>query len=587
MKAPIAHLLAGLTIVSAVLVAPTIVSAAINENCVRRTGSLTEAEEPVIASEAVRESICNLPGGIIGRLVCTIAHTLLDFLDLTGTLELNDSAVPAALEKARNLALSGKEATAGEDDSLTGSIAKMLPPQYREKDVTGKEISPIEALTRAEGVLTNGVVVLNNGSPTAPVRGDIDPTQTNVYRLMKGENAAPNVSGYFADIVPVLDRFSFLQRALVPNAGDAPVLPDTSKDCSLSSGKGSAAVIALSDPSRDVAWDAHKNPSTEDQETLAAYGDLVVSSRVGFVKDLWEKLAGKSDQPGGSGVFSVLLPPGEEFKVSDAKESGMETTYTPRNLISQILSGITGKDTNIPIAYLGNVKGALDCIIDGLTAHPASAHKLACQQALETPFGPVSCTDEAVPLDFPNTASNGIARRAWEIVNRLYQGFWCYWNWSKDDYPQLFDENAYRRDPNPPYPLPPGHSGNLFWCTELVRRTYNNLSLSTNSEEMARQFAGVSTDMKVPWNYASGGRFISINNATWQNIRPGYVVFFVVPGPTDYRLNHVGIVYSVSRDGLMVVQSNAATKSLLIPVNDNGRISSTVGNFRVMGFGQP
>lgn len=543
------------------------------------TGSQAEAD-PLDTKGAVSETVCNsgIPGPL-GKLICKISDVVsgvFNFFNLNGNISFSNAAVPASLREARMLALSGKELTMGEKDSVTGAIAKMLIPGYKEVDALGKEISPITALTRAEGRLTRGNIIFNDRG-RENVYGDINPNREHEYGLLEGNTDSPVIAGYFGGIIPVYDRFGFLQKALVPNAGDFS-LPDTTTNCSLTNPLNNGA-IQLLDSDRGVNWNARKKPNVDKKKkTSTAQGDLKVASEVGFVKELWDKMANASETPGDSGVFNVLLPPDTEFRTTDSKESATKTRYSP----ASPLSGVTEKTATIPIAYLGNVKGALDCIVDGLTAHPASANSLACQQALETPFGPVSCTDEATPLEFPNTAGSSIARRAWEIVNRLYQGFWCLWNWSKDDYPQLFDEDAYRRDPNPPYPLPPSHSGNLFWCTELVRRSQNNLSLSTNSAEMAKQFG-------APGNTGgpSNGNWISISDATWQNIRPGYVVFFIVPGPTDYRLNHVGIVYNISRDGLTLVQSNAGTKSLLIPVGDNGRISGTVGNFRVMGFGRP
>jgi len=569
MKVKIILFFAVLTPLLFALLAPTPTYAAINPKCVRESSKADAT--PVETQGVIRESVCNLipiPGPF-GEFLCSIASAFLDFLGLQGELSFSNSTVPAALQEARDLSLSGTESTIGEEDSITGSIAKMLPPGYKEKDSTGKEISPLTSLKRAEGQLTFGDVVLNSGTRKT-VYGDIDTSKPHDYGLEEGDSANSIISNsYFADIVPVFDRFSFLQRSLVPNAGEFS-LPDTSTDCSVAA-QGEEGIIQLSDLNRDVDWDAQKDPEfEEDEETSTAKGDLGVSSTVGFVKQLWDKLAVKSDQPGESGVFNVLLPPETEFKVEDSKESTTRTDYDPN---SPFTSGNTRNNAVIPIAYLGNVKGAMDCITNQLTAHPSAAAVGVCENAFEFfPGASITCTDEATPLPFPNGAGSGIARRAWEIMNNMYQGFWCFWNWSKTDYPSIFDEELFRRNPNPTREEVQNDSQSLFWCTWLVWKTQSNHGPSLNSQAMKNY-------------YESQGRFVAPQNATVQNVRPGYVVFFDVFNSIN-RLDHVGVVYSVTPDSITFVQSNAFTKFDTITF----RIGAGVNNLpwaRVGGFGRP
>lgn len=572
MKAKIILSLAVAATILLPIFTPTPIYAAVNPKCIRQA-SKTEANPVENTGRVVEESLCNLipiPGPI-GEFLCSVALSLLDFFDLTGELSLSNSTVPAALQEARDLALSGTELTIGKEDSITGSIAKMLPPGYKEKDLTGKEISPLNSLRRAEGQVTLGDIVLNEGSRQT-VNGDVDKSKTNTYGLAKGGSANSTISNsQFADIVPVYDRFGFLQRSLVPNAGDFS-LPDTSIDCSVGGG-GEEGVIRLSDPNRDVDWDAYKNPedTANGKEISTAYGGLTVNSDVGFVKQLWDKLAGSSDEPGESGVFNVLLPPDTKFKVEDSIDSSTTTTYKPA---SPFTDGNIGNSATIPIAYLGNVQGALDCIVDGLTAHPATANPTACANAFAFfPGVSISCTDEADPLPFPNKAGSGIARRAWEIMNNMYQGFWCFWNWSKIDFPSIFDEDLFRRNPNPSREEVQDDSEALFWCTWLVWKVQSNHGPSLNSQAMKNY-------------YASEGRFVSASTATIRNVPPGSVVFFDVFNSIN-RLDHVGIVYSVTPDSITFVQSNAGTKFDTITFNAGGTGVHNLPWARVDGFGQP
>jgi len=521
--------------------------------------------------------------------------------------------MPSYLRRANQLALSG-DPESEEPGELSGSIARVLPPGYRQDD-----LNPLTELTKSEGQLVTGKIVLNNRalqkSFTATIPGEVyedtgfDPSRLGYYDLQVGtdEEASPNydVEGRFGEVSPLYDRFGLLKQALVPFAGEVGI-PELDENCS----DYDPSVIVVTqtagfeeaNPNRLAPWQAYQPIPEEDkeEETLPCTtdeegnviscppdagtfdyeigGNLDVQTDVSLAGDAWERMGAPSTSPGSGGLFNILLPPGAFFRTDQAKPL-LNFIYDPHSEDKDTYSD----GSTLYIADLGNVEGATSCIYDQLTAHPANAAVGACEAAFGS-FGgfPIVCTDEAEPLGFSNTAGSGIARRAWEIVNNLYQGYWCMWNWSKIDYPQLFNEGEYLRDPNPPYPLPASHSGNLFWCTELVRRSHNNLDLSVRSNLMAKQF-GALEDTGGP----SNGRYISITDATWQNIQPGYVVFFIVPGPTDYRLNHVGIVYSVSQDGIMIVQSNAATKSLLIPVLDDGRVSRSVGGFGVVGFGRP
>lgn len=182
---------------------------------------------------------------------------------------------------------------------------------------------------------------------------------------------------------------------------------------------------------------------------------------------------------------------------------------------------------------------------------------------------PANCSQTQEPLSFPNTSSSTIAQKAWEIVNKLEKGFWCYWN-NSPTYPELFNKDKFRTDPNPVYPGWISSCGNcLFWCTHLVNKSYG-ASMSLNAQGMADQFK-------------SQGKYLERGEAKYTQIHPGAAVFFhVIGGPN--RINHVGIVYSVTSNSIVFVQSNSSTKSSSITVGLDG-YAQNFPSMEVSGFG--
>ncbi|NIT03681.1 hypothetical protein GTO10_01990 [Candidatus Saccharibacteria bacterium] len=581
-----------------------------------KSGSLSPSDVATNPNELKEDDVINKAcsqGGLIGFVTCVLAKLFADYTG-PGNLNLQDSQMPPYLRRANRLALSG-DPTSDEPGELNGSIARVLAPNYRQDDR-----DPLEELTKSEGQLVTGTIILNNRAlqkgftttiPSAVYEDTgFDPNRLGYYDLQLGaeEEAVANydVQGRFGEVSPLYDRFGLLKQALVPFTQEVADIPDLDKDCSAYD--PSTIVVtptvgfADANPHRVAPWTAYQPVPEEDAEeerlpcetdedgnitdcpdsagefNYEIGGNLDTQTEVSYASDAWERIGAPSTTAGGGGVLNVLLPPGKFFMTEQAKPL-LNYVYDPHS---------EGKATyndssNLHIADLGNVGSATSCIYDQLTAHPANAAVGACEAAFG-PFAgfPIVCTDEATPLEFPNTMG-GIAGRAWEIVNNLYQGFWCLWNWSKDDYPQYFDEAEYARNPNPPYP--PDKFINMFWCTRLVNTTHGK-SYSLLSNEMAKSFGAIVTASGGTETYSSGGRFIAARDATWHNLQPGYAVFFRVSNATSWRINHVGIVYSVTQDAIRIVHSNAATKSLVLPVGDDGRIQSA-GGFKIEGFGRP
>ncbi|MDZ4229155.1 MAG: CHAP domain-containing protein, partial [Patescibacteria group bacterium] len=199
-----------------------------------------------------------------------------------------------------------------------------------------------------------------------------------------------------------------------------------------------------------------------------------------------------------------------------------------------------------------------------------------------------TCTNEKIPLDFDNNSTSPIAQRAWKIVSDLYQGFWCYWNRSPGDfpddvtdyppsYPDLFDEALFAQIPNPTPEQISKQYFNMFWCTWLVIKAFNETGYSMPTNLL------YTPDM-MAW-FQSQGKYLEAGSATYQDVAPGDAVFFRIP-PDYYRLNHVAIVYSVTQDGITTVESNAGYKTMFYPTDTNGHFQEVSG-IKIEGFGRP
>ena len=189
-----------------------------------------------------------------------------------------------------------------------------------------------------------------------------------------------------------------------------------------------------------------------------------------------------------------------------------------------------------------------------------------------------SCSAEITKLPFANTVSSGPANKAWNIVNNLQQGFWCYWNKSPD-YPLLFNEEKFQADPSPMYPGWISECDTcLFWCTDLVDKSY------TESQTPMLRVSNYLNADTMALNFISENRYLKRSVAKYSNISPGAAVFFHVVGGPD-RINHVGIVYSVSPDAIVFVQSNAGTKYGSLTISTDGTPQDLLPYIQVDGFG--
>jgi cell wall-associated NlpC family hydrolase len=78
----------------------------------------------------------------------------------------------------------------------------------------------------------------------------------------------------------------------------------------------------------------------------------------------------------------------------------------------------------------------------------------------------------------------------------------------------------------------------------------------------------------------------SPDKATPTNIQPGSVIFFETSSGSP-GVNHVAIVYSVSDDSVVYVQSNSPAKRGSLTFNDNGVGVQSLPGIQVVNFGAP
>lgn len=560
-----------------------------------RGGSLSPSDVVTNEGALVESDKENAPcsgEGFVDKVICFFKGLFLSFSTSAGNkaeLTLRNSRMPEYLRRANERALSGDPGSE-EPGELTGSIARLLPPGY-----TQNEVDPRFGLTKAEGQLVSGFIVLNQRGPqkrfTAEVKESEESDNPGYYDLVETVTADEEekevenrqVVAEFGEVAPLYDRFGLLKQALLPFASGVGV-PDPDRDCSISRYDPSPVAVTgieNANPDRDVVWQTVREITSDteigctedcpesDTKSFSVGGDLDVQTEVALASEAWERIGAPSSAPGEGGVFNILLPPGAYFRTEDTRDATIPYQYDTHTFAPDINTSST-----LYIADLGNVGGATDCIYDQLTAHPANARYGVCEAALGYFAGiPIECTNEATPLPFENTSGSSVARRAWGIVNNLYQGFWCYWNWSKADYPNIFDEALYQTNPHPSRSEVENDSESLFWCTWLVWKTHSDHGPSLNSQNMKNY-------------YESKGRFTSASEATYEDISPGDVVFFqTYAGPN--RLNHVGIVYSVSKDAVVFIQSNAATKFDTLTVDDLDWKVQDLPWAEVGGFGRP
>jgi hypothetical protein len=170
-----------------------------------------------------------------------------------------------------------------------------------------------------------------------------------------------------------------------------------------------------------------------------------------------------------------------------------------------------------------------------------------------------------------------IVDRAKAINNNLQLGFNNYYNKSPD-YPELWNAALFARNPNPAFQNVAIGMEDMFWCNYMPIKSY----LAINED--------IPFSLTAIMNYFQGqGRWISGDVATTDNICPGDAIFFRSPA-NALLLAHVAVVYSVSADEIITVQSNSKWKTMTYFTDASGRFpvyGSGNDTIKIVGFGAP
>ena len=355
-----------------------------------------------------------LPKGGKARAQCFGVSFKIPYTNDEGQLTLsNPTNMPVELIRARTMTLSG-DPESTEPGELTGSIPKLLMPGYKQENENGKEVDPNLALTKAEGQLAQGWVVENQTNiqvSVHPDRGELEidgthaPTQTKPYWDVRTEGQEEKIQvgeenyqleGKFGEVAPLYDRYGLLAQAFSFPTDEPLELPDVNCPAENFSPRPIVPKEGVS-WFRKAIWRALEviEPISEIREcdltdigciakmfipsieTLTATGDLDVQSKVSLAGGAWANMAGPS------GAFAALLPPETIFKSEDSEESRVSFSQTGGlSGLWEAFKSAVGATSTLKIASLGNVGEAVDCIIYGLTAHPANARTQACADVL-------------------------------------------------------------------------------------------------------------------------------------------------------------------------------------------------------------
>ena len=285
------------------------------------------------------------------------------------------------------------------------------------------------------------------------------------------------------------------------------------------------------------------------------------------------------------GIFAILKPyqaqlkPDEESAWPGLGNLGEESPkYSFSGGWAEAGDKKPGDTQSLFYRYLGSIQCAKERVMQVLqpfiSNQPYTPYAYKCFPELTPPAtgtgtgtGSVSC-------------SQAVADRAKAIVDNLQRGFWGYFNKSPD-YPELFDDALFAQNPDLVGINTNATFVNMFWCTWLVVKSFSESSSPILIPQLVTH--------NLTGYFQGEGRYIDANNITIQDVCPGMAIFFHIPAGSSSNA-HVGIVYSVSSDGVTTVESNAPYKTMFYPVDESGHfqiIGSGDDTIEVSGFGTP
>ncbi|MFC1625057.1 CHAP domain-containing protein, partial [Patescibacteria group bacterium] len=290
------------------------------------------------------------------------------------------------------------------------------------------------------------------------------------------------------------------------------------------------------------------------------------------------------------------------------REESNEVESFPSFTVSNVAAGEEQKTSLGPFTLEGkqyqdslinNYAIAHTPAIEGLTGIDSVGYSksFAIGNALSVTRGCEHLDIGALPQKYP---AGSIANEAYSIALSLERGFWCYFNrpnpkqLTKPGGVTIFDDHLYAMYG----PDRPGvdqivytsgdPSRNLFWCTWLVIKGYQQKGemLLLNPSE-GGVGAAVST-MRTYFSSGGQGRlsYVTRDNITASKLRAGDAIFYETGGTVGSG-EHVGIVYKVTGDYIVTLESNAEYLTTTISVDpDTGRVHSTSHyGFEIVGFG--
>lgn len=349
------------------------------------------------------------------RAQCVVVNIEAPYTNNEGRLTLgNPTNMPIELIRARKMTLSG-DPESTEPGELTGSIPKLLMPSYKHMNENGAEVNPNIALTNAEGQLVQGWVVENQNAPQKslyPDRGELKidgihaPSETEPYWDVRIEGQEEQIQvgdenyqleGSFGEVAPLYDRYDLLAQSLSFPTDESLELPDV--ECPADT-YNPRPIIPAESWFRKAIWrtlEAIKSISEIREcaptdlsciaglfglraELLEARGDLDMQSKVSLAGGAWANMAGPS------GAFATILPPNTIFKSEDSEEPSVTFEHVggkTAGLLGLVWNAFQNIGSSVlKIASLGNVGEAVDCVIYGLTSHPANARSQTCEEVL-------------------------------------------------------------------------------------------------------------------------------------------------------------------------------------------------------------
>lgn len=190
--------------------------------------------------------------------------------------------------------------------------------------------------------------------------------------------------------------------------------------------------------------------------------------------------------------------------------------------------------------------------------------------------------DDSLVLPYDNNSTNAPAYEAFELVNKLKRGFWCYWNHHPDyddsgDRIDLWDEIMFEFNA---FPAALNECADcLFWCTWLPYVAYQNVGMDFDPT-----ISYLGAQRMNDW-FKSSQTYIEPGDACGRDgVESGDIVFWNVAAGSGW---HVSMVYKVESGVVHTIHSNAPYKNLPLLCDGSSVNDPPGGAMTVVGFGRP